>query len=1611
MSSLFPGPNVRGPADTGPAINAFRRRVEAEARPDLEEIAGLTPQRRIQLAGGSSGQQRMAQQQQRFDAAQTAADIYGLQTERSRGPVGTLFDFLGRGQSGVTGAVTGLLGLEREGEVNRGPSLSEAARRFGQGVSGEEKYFFSEFTDTGRRIARGEDVGKLAKGWNTALGFVIDTALDPITYLSFGGSIMGRMRAANAIRGSAQRAVTDLVASPTFNARNFLEDSLRRNVIRMDELIGRVNRMQDDFVKAGKGFKKSELSVRSTLDDISRLSSQKLDVDFMRELSLELVPEAAGMAYARGGRRNLQKWAASQFGDEAGEAYIRSLPLDLQGGVRLRLPFVRRADGTPIAIGVSGIGVTKAEKYVPGLEKINNLTQAGRDWLREAFERPLGALAGSSGDLYYDAVINAAGRRNFSKSGGSSWVTYQGKLLADSKRAELRGLFDEVYLKRHEITASLYRQAEQKHGAEFRDWFRRYFYNTDELTAARNNRQNLTETQLAAYNTANSWREMLDEIGQDAVETFGDADLAFTFLSDYVPRVRTLRERSRQALKGQKRGEPGAVPQWTKHRGRWAQQWKIEEGRARVARWAPNEDVNKLAGDEVYSTDPTDFMTSYLADVRHALNDQKVLNFMRREGLLTQAETAKLRLIDETETQRRMLELAGMNISMLDDGTFEPGIARSIREKLLDPSFNYNPSQALTDEEKIVGNAMAAYLSASGRSWQVDILTIDDIHKYVRTEDGRLVNLLDGTFLRRARDGRFKVYDSDGAQVTFSGGTPAAFSSVEEAQEVMRNSFGAAREDAYYRNYLPAKKQEVLDDIDSLFTQKEFANLHMNVFGQLSDGEKTAYVEKWLRTLDKFGMAKSEAIITESGNPAYKAGMGTQPLVRWVQETTEDFKDYIVNFDLTTIDGLRFDAAGNVAQESTVLVKSKIAQQLVNVYAPAKMMEAVQKMFSVSQKPQTFAGELIEKYYKPIYAIQKAWMTLGRGPGFVMRNMLGGAWNNSLAGVGVQHTSRSAKVIIARMRAQKAVQQIQKSKGTLFDPMEIAELYQQNMRRELGRSFDDATVNELMDAWEAFSRNGLAGNRESAALYGQILRGLNREGRSRGFGSRRRNIGGYRVRIRENTGSIDMPTEIVLDDDLSRAERILERMTDNWWISDVMSPMVERSEDYMRFAAFLKGVQEVGLEPERTGVRGYAASAWVRTTQFDYADLSDFEQSLKMIVPFWTWTRYNVPLQIRAMIHQPGRVATALRFHESLGKLFDEDEDAISPSYIADRFGITIPEEKFEMLPEWMRPKGDVTLNLTYGEPLADINELFRDPTFPQRDSLKDWLSPGQVVNIRAAAQNLNPIIAAVSEAQRAFSEGSAFESRNVEEAPGWARALGLAREDPTEPGKYIVSRPLMEFFRNVAPPVGLAERLIPWVGGERSPGRWTTSVVSSLFGLPVATTDDWKKASAMQQQADFIQKQMKGEFGPEWEYRNELISRLLQEGAPVEFIESLNMRDMENDEVDVLRAVHTWRMLRRVELLIEGGVPEDEIVAGLSAYVPEGSQAESLLQLIWKYVPKPSTDFSTGARTFGLKPVSRSDLEALGLTVNDVRNMSENEQRQLIYLVNRNRGWQGPTT
>lgn len=64
------------------------------------------------------------------------------------------------------------------------------------------------------------------------------------------------------------------------------------------------------------------------------------------------------------------------------------------------------------------------------------------------------------------------------------------------------------------------------------------------------------------------------------------------------------------------------------------------------------------------------------------------------------------------------------------------------------------------------------------------------------------------------------------------------------------------------------------------------------------------------------------------------------------------------------------------------------------------------------------------------------------------------------------------------------------------------------------------------------------------------------------------------------------------------------------------------------------------------------AALLVKQALFDYNDLTDFEkQYLRHVVPFYTWTRKNVPLQLATLAKRPGRLANQKRLIEAADQL------------------------------------------------------------------------------------------------------------------------------------------------------------------------------------------------------------------------------------------------------------------------------------------------------------------------------------------------------------------------
>jgi hypothetical protein len=120
-----------------------------------------------------------------------------------------------------------------------------------------------------------------------------------------------------------------------------------------------------------------------------------------------------------------------------------------------------------------------------------------------------------------------------------------------------------------------------------------------------------------------------------------------------------------------------------------------------------------------------------------------------------------------------------------------------------------------------------------------------------------------------------------------------------------------------------------------------------------------------------------------------------------------------------------------------------------------------------------------------------------------------------------------------------------------------------------------------------------------------------------------------------------------------------------------------------------------------------------KATQFDYADLSQFERRImKNILPFYTWMRNNVPLQFNALFSQPGKFNRLIYAQNGLatGLGAPGDDDNLStfvPEYMRAKFGVLTGAEAggIPTIVGLETPASDLNQLLAFGGPGAQFRQ------------------------------------------------------------------------------------------------------------------------------------------------------------------------------------------------------------------------------------------------------------------------------------------------------------------
>jgi hypothetical protein len=352
--------------------------------------------------------------------------------------------------------------------------------------------------------------------------------------------------------------------------------------------------------------------------------------------------------------------------------------------------------------------------------------------------------------------------------------------------------------------------------------------------------------------------------------------------------------------------------------------------------------------------------------------------------------------------------------------------------------------------------------------------------------------------------------------------------------------------------------------------------------------------------------------------------------------------------------GTRLDKApaGRITEEGIKLVESS-APELKGWLLPQPIAKHIDESMQSLTNEESLNG--LVGVYDKLLAFWKKNVT-GVFPAFHTRNYIGGTFNNWLAygDFGLKIGQRETAMIEDTadwVKIMKGGDDVIKTKPQLTDIWNKAPKKEEILGRKIKtKTGIEYSGQQLLDLSE---RMGIKGQPGMMDVYRSVNEAMD---------------------------------EITM----SKAQRIGKAV--NPVKSNLPRYAMEFVEDRIRGPLFLRGLKE-GLSPED-------AAKNVFKFHFDYAPMTgftNFERNvMKRIIPFYTWTRNNIPLQLEMMMKQPGKYANLEKLRQSMFTEKQEVEFKELPEWMQESFAFPLP---------WKDEMGK-TLWAQLDIPLEDINKL-----------------------------------------------------------------------------------------------------------------------------------------------------------------------------------------------------------------------------------------------------------------------------------------------------------------
>lgn len=409
--------------------------------------------------------------------------------------------------------------------------------------------------------------------------------------------------------------------------------------------------------------------------------------------------------------------------------------------------------------------------------------------------------------------------------------------------------------------------------------------------------------------------------------------------------------------------------------------------------------------------------------------------------------------------------------------------------------------------------------------------------------------------------------------------------------------------------------------------------------------------------------------------------------------------------------------------------------------------EVAEAMHDVNKILGARGSNAFVKLFDAVNDLFKSWAIAS--PGFHSRNFFGGVFNNALAGVDADSYRRFHALYGPVRRAM--------AEGASVED-QVRAMYSGKRAQKLAQT---AEGQRILVGMEQMIRFGMLNGGQTTELA---------------------NI----ARLRGQPG-----------------QRRINPFNPNNLVTGALRTPTSHVENYLRGSLALDRFMKGGTIQD--------AYSDVYKYHFDYDDLSAFERGvMRRAVPFYTWTRKNLPLQIEMMLTNPKIYNRTFSLKRELER--DAEAEGAMPKWIAERFNIQLP----------LTMGGD-NLVLVPDLPFTDVDEGF---------------------NVRRQLANTSPLIKVPLEMtfDTNLFFGGANRGRQQPVPDAWRvllapaipplRSVGAINVD--DDGRLVATEEHMRYLESFLPVLGTLRRLIPTSDDPKTEERYIQNMVNWTFGLGI---------------------------------------------------------------------------------------------------------------------------------------------------------------------------------